>query len=117
MNLIRVMPAKGSGQVKTIRFRQSGFRFQAPEKAACPSPGASGFFIGHFLGMSMELIVNGAPESVASASLADFVQLKGLPAASLVVELNRRIVPQGEWATTSLVAGDRLELLSFVGGG
>ena len=65
----------------------------------------------------MELIVNGAPESVASASLADFVQLKGLPAASLVVELNRRIVPQGEWATTPLVAGDRLELLSFVGGG
>jgi thiamine biosynthesis protein ThiS len=45
------------------------------------------------------------------------VQQKGLPAASLVVELNRRIVPQGEWATTSLVAGDRLELLSFVGGG
>ena len=40
-----------------------------------------------------------------------------LPAASLVVELNRRIVPQGEWATTSIVAGDRLELLSFVGGG
>ena len=68
----------------------------------------------------MELIVNGAPENTPlapSASLADFVQLKGLPAASLVVELNRRIVPQGEWATTSLVAGDRLELLSFVGGG
>ena len=68
----------------------------------------------------MELIVNGAPENspfASSASLADFVQLKGLPAASLVVELNRRIVPQGEWATTSLVAGDRLELLSFVGGG
>lgn len=66
----------------------------------------------------MELIVNGALEMAPSAtSLADFVQLKGLPAASLVVELNRRIVPQGEWATTSLVAGDRLELLSFVGGG
>ena len=67
--------------------------------------------------MSLELIVNGAPENVSAASLADFVQQKGLPAASLVVELNRRIVPQGEWATTSLVAGDRLELLSFVGGG
>ena len=68
--------------------------------------------------MAMELIVNGAPESVPPASsLAGFVVAKGLPAASLVVELNRRIVPQGEWATTSLVAGDRLELLSFVGGG
>ena len=50
----------------------------------------------------MELIVNGAPESVASASLADFVQLKGLPAASLVVELNRRIVPQGEYVAAAL---------------
>jgi len=69
----------------------------------------------------MELIVNGAPENTpfasSATSLADFVQAKGLPATSLVVELNRRIVPQGEWATTSLVAGDRLELLSFVGGG
>ena len=69
----------------------------------------------------MELIVNGAPENTpfapSATSLADFVQMKRLPAASLVVELNRRIVPQGEWATTSLVAGDRLELLSLVGGG
>ena len=66
----------------------------------------------------MELIVNGAPESASPASsLAEFVASKGLPATSLVVELNRRIVPQGEWATTSLVSGDRLELLSFVGGG
>lgn len=69
----------------------------------------------------MELIVNGAPEHIpfasSASSLAEFVQAKGLPAASLVVELNRRIVPQGEWATTSLVTGDRLELLSFVGGG
>ena len=65
----------------------------------------------------MELIVNGVSESGGSASLAAFVQLKGLPGASLVVELNRRIVPQDEWAMTSIVAGDRLELLSFVGGG
>ena len=110
------MPAKGSGQVKTIRFLKSRFRFQAPEKPLALPVGQAAFSL-VFLGMSMKLIVNGAPESVASASLADFVQLKGLPAASLVVELNRRIVPQGEWATTSLVAGDRLELLSFVGGG
>ena len=69
----------------------------------------------------MELIVNGAAENAlfasSSTSLAEFVLAKGLPATSLVVELNRRIVPQGEWATTSLVAGDRLEHLSFVGGG
>jgi len=116
MNLIRIMPAKGSGQVKTIRFLQSRFRFQAPEKPLALPVGQAAFSL-VLWEMSMELIVNGAPESVASASLADFVQLKGLPAASLVVELNRRIVPQGEWATTSLVAGDRLELLSFVGGG
>ena len=116
MNLIRVMPAKGSGQVKTIRFRQSGSRFQAPEKPLALPQGQAAFLL-VLWEMSMELIVNGAPENLSSASLADFVQLKELPAASLVVELNRRIVPQGEWATTSLVAGDRLELLSFVGGG
>jgi sulfur carrier protein len=34
-----------------------------------------------------------------------------------VVELNQQIIKQEQWPDIQLKAGDRLELLSFVGGG
>jgi thiamine biosynthesis protein ThiS len=33
------------------------------------------------------------------------------------VELNRNIVPREQWAQTTLLDGDRLEIVHFVGGG
>jgi sulfur carrier protein len=45
------------------------------------------------------------------------VTRKGLAPGALVVELNGQIIKQQQWAETQLNSGDRLELLSFVGGG
>ena len=42
---------------------------------------------------------------------------KGLAPGALVVELNQQIIKQEQWPEIQLKAGDRLELLSFVGGG
>ena len=41
----------------------------------------------------------------------------GLAPGALVIELNQRIIKQEEWAAVRLEPGDRIELLSFVGGG
>ena len=65
----------------------------------------------------MEIVVNGERENSESCTIADLVMHRGLDAGALVVELNRAIVKQEQWPTTRLQAGDRLELLSFVGGG
>jgi thiamine biosynthesis protein ThiS len=35
----------------------------------------------------------------------------------VAVELNRDIVPRAKWAASELHAGDRLEIVHFVGGG
>ncbi|MCL2340975.1 MAG: sulfur carrier protein ThiS [Proteobacteria bacterium] len=65
----------------------------------------------------MDIVINGTTETVPARTIADLVACKGLAAESLVVELNQRIVKQEQWPQTQLQAGDRLELLSFVGGG
>ena len=60
----------------------------------------------------MELIVNGVAEDAPPCTLAELVERRGLAPGALVVELN-----QEEWPAVRLEPGDRLELLSFVGGG
>ncbi|MBV5316507.1 MAG: sulfur carrier protein ThiS [Desulfobulbaceae bacterium] len=65
----------------------------------------------------MEIIINGQTEQSPPGTIAELVTRKGLAPGSLVVELNQTIIKQEQWQTTSLKAGDRLELLSFVGGG
>jgi len=65
----------------------------------------------------MEIIINGTAETSPARTIAELVDCKGLAAGSLVVELNQRIIKQEQWPQTRLQAGDRLELLSFVGGG
>jgi sulfur carrier protein len=67
--------------------------------------------------MRMEIVVNGEREDSEPGTIADLVMRRGLDAGALVVELNRAIVKQEQWPTIRLQAGDRLELLSFVGGG
>jgi sulfur carrier protein len=65
----------------------------------------------------MEIIVNGEQEPSPPCTIAELVARKGLACGALVVELNQQIIKQQQWQDTRLKAGDRLELLSFVGGG
>ncbi len=67
---------------------------------------------------SIEVIVNGAAQTVvANATVADLLALLDLPGERVAVELNRRVVRRPAWGDTSLEAGDRLEIVHFVGGG
>ncbi|MCL2458529.1 MAG: sulfur carrier protein ThiS [Desulfobulbus sp.] len=65
----------------------------------------------------MDIFVNGMQEAVPVRTIIELVAHKGLEADSLVVELNQRIIKQELWPETRLQAGDKLELLNFVGGG
>lgn len=65
----------------------------------------------------MELFVNGIKETGEPCTIAELVARKGLAPGALVVELNQQIIKQEQWPITQLKDGDRLELLSFVGGG
>jgi len=62
--------------------------------------------------------VNGETRQVPDgASVAELLALLGLAAPKVAVERNLEIVPRSAWGGTKLVAGDRLEVVHFIGGG
>ena len=68
----------------------------------------------------MKLHINGEEKSFDSPApftLAALVEMLGMKADRVAVELNRDIVPRDRWAETRLNEGDRLEVVHFVGGG
>lgn len=68
----------------------------------------------------MQLTINGESrkfEVAAPFKLSTLVELLGMKADRVAVELNREIVPRDRWTETELTEGDRLEVVHFVGGG
>jgi sulfur carrier protein len=66
----------------------------------------------------MQIEVNGKPREVSDgASVADLLDELELDERLVVVELNREIVRRTERSDIGLQAGDRIEIVHFVGGG
>ena len=66
----------------------------------------------------MTLTVNGEPRTVAEGlTLAQLVRELGLERNPIAVELNRLVVPRDRHGDTRLAEGDRLEIVTLVGGG
>lgn len=64
------------------------------------------------------ITLNGDPRRVAfPATVGTLLAELGLDAAKVAVERNRAIVPRSTFAAQPLDAGDRLEIVHFVGGG
>ena len=66
----------------------------------------------------IEIHLNGemreVPEGLTLAALLDWLKL---PGDRVAVERNREIVSRSAWGDTIIRAGDRLEVVHFVGGG
>ena len=66
----------------------------------------------------MEISVNGKPVTIEDAmSLAQFMQSRGFKPQTVVVEYNDEIVKTQTWEGIVLKPHDRLEIVTFVGGG
>ena len=65
----------------------------------------------------MEITVNGQSECSGAATVLELLVERENRPERVVVELNGEIVPSGQFAATSIAAGDRLEIVQFVGGG
>ena len=66
----------------------------------------------------IEIFVNGKVMSVpADISVADLLQHLDIQQRALAVEINRHIQPADGFALRRLEDGDRLELVTLVGGG
>ena len=66
----------------------------------------------------MNVVVNGEPREVADDStVASLVRSLGVTEPHVAVELNLEVVPRAMHGETLLHAGDRLEVVTLVGGG
>jgi thiamine biosynthesis protein ThiS len=66
----------------------------------------------------VRLWINGeVRDTPALATVADLAAWLGLPAFGSAVELNGAVVCRADQGTTTLVDGDRLEIVRLVGGG
>jgi sulfur carrier protein len=66
----------------------------------------------------VQITVNGQPREIAEEStVASLLNDLGLAGKPLAVEVNLDLVPRGGQAQRRLAAGDRLEIVTLVGGG
>jgi sulfur carrier protein len=66
----------------------------------------------------MLIRVNGeSHETAPGTSVGELLRQLGLNTGRVAVEYNLEILPRGKWEQTRVEAGDRLEIVQFVGGG
>jgi len=66
----------------------------------------------------MKLLLNGEERDIAGVvNIADLVSALGLDARKVAVERNLEIAPRSTYADTALADGDRIEIVTFIGGG
>ena len=67
---------------------------------------------------SLNIVVNGENRvSPPGATVSDLLRELNLPAGRVAIERNLEILPRPQWAETAVAAGDRYEIVQFVGGG
>lgn len=66
----------------------------------------------------LDLVVNGEPFTArAGDSVLDVLAALGLGGRPVAVEVNEQVVPRARLAGCMLEGGDRLEIVTLVGGG
>ena len=67
---------------------------------------------------TIEIVLNGEPRGVpAGLTVAGLLAELGVDGGRVAVELNREIVRKGDWGSTEVEAGAKVEIVQFVGGG
>ncbi len=65
----------------------------------------------------MQILVNGENREVEAQTVAALLALLGVDVMQVAVELNQAMVPKSAYDTTTLGAGDAIEIVEFIGGG
>lgn len=65
----------------------------------------------------MKLTINGNEKQISALHLQGAIEEILKDSSKVIAELNGEIIKKPNWPLTSLKDGDKLELVSFVGGG
>ena len=67
---------------------------------------------------ALSIVVNGENRAAKpGATVIDLLRELGLDSGRVAIERNREILPRPIWTQTAVEAGDRYEIVQFVGGG
>jgi len=67
---------------------------------------------------TISIIVNGETrESPQGVNVAQLLEALGIHGGRVAIERNMQILPRTAWPETRVSAGDRYEIVQFVGGG
>jgi len=67
---------------------------------------------------TVAITVNGESRTASvESTVADLLRELGLSAGRVAIERNLEILPRPKWQETHVAAGDRYEIVQFVGGG
>jgi thiamine biosynthesis protein ThiS len=67
---------------------------------------------------NISIIVNGEARIAApGVTVTQLLEGLGIHSGRVAIERNLQILPRGEWNETRVAAGDRYEIVQFVGGG
>jgi thiamine biosynthesis protein ThiS len=70
------------------------------------------------MGAGIVVQVNGENrEMAAGTTVRGLLEQLGLQAGRVAIEYNLQILPRTKWEETQVAAGDRVEIVQFVGGG
>ncbi len=61
--------------------------------------------------------INGEAKAVAGQTLNEYLAAAGYDKNRIAVEKNGEIIPKTQYGKTVLKSGDKVEIVSFVGGG
>jgi thiamine biosynthesis protein ThiS len=66
----------------------------------------------------MNITLNGHPETIPDdLTVEGFLSTRDLQPIRVAVEINEELVPRKTFAETKIQPGDRIEVVTFVGGG
>lgn len=64
------------------------------------------------------MLINGEEKALACPTvLSELLTQRGYRAAFVAIELNGNIIKQADFGSTTITDADKLEIVSFVGGG
>jgi thiamine biosynthesis protein ThiS len=67
---------------------------------------------------TLSIVVNGEDRATRpEATVTDLLRELGLDRGRVAIERNLEILPRAKWSETKVQAGDRYEIVQFVGGG
>ncbi len=67
---------------------------------------------------TLSIVVNGEDRATRpETTVTDLLRELGLDRGRVAIERNLEILPRAKWAETKVQAGDRYEIVQFVGGG